>query len=64
MTAPYWHSTSPSNFSGYKDADDLVTLTRTEPDPTKRAKAYADLQKKIAQDSPGAFIISCSRGRW
>ena len=62
MTAPYWHSTSPSNFSGYKDADDLVTLTRTEPDPTKRAKAYADLQKKIAQDSPGAFIISCSEG--
>ena len=62
MTAPYWHSSSPSNFSSYKDADDLVTATRTEPDATKRAKAYRDLQDKISQDSPAAFIIACSEG--
>jgi len=62
MTTPYWHSSSPSNFSGYKGADDLITQTRSEPDPGKRVTAYRDLQDKISQDSPAAFIVAVSEG--
>jgi peptide/nickel transport system substrate-binding protein len=62
LTAPYWHSASPTNYSSFKSGDDLINVTRTEPDPDKRLKAYRDLQAKISEESPAAFIVACSEG--
>jgi ABC-type transport system substrate-binding protein len=62
LSAPYWRSDSPSNFSAYTGADELIDKARTEPDPAQRAKAYRDLQDKVSADAPAAFVISVAEG--
>ena len=62
LSAPYFRSDSPGNSAGYTGADDLIDKARFEPDTTQRAKLYRDLQDKISQDSPGAFVISVAEG--
>jgi peptide/nickel transport system substrate-binding protein len=62
ITAPYWHSASPTNYSTFTAGDDLIDITRTEPDPDKRIKAYRDLQNKISEECSAAFIVACSEG--
>jgi peptide/nickel transport system substrate-binding protein len=62
IATPYWYSTSPptANNSFYGGADDLIDKAKAEPDLTKRKQAYADLQRKISEDSPAAFIVATS----
>ena len=62
LAAPYFRSDSSGNSPGYTGADDLIDKARTEPDPTQRAKLYRDLQDKVSQDSPCAFVISVAEG--
>lgn len=62
LSAPYFRSDSPGNSAGYTGADDLIDKARFEPDTTQRAKLYRDLQDKISQDSPAAFVISVAEG--
>jgi len=62
LSIPYWRSDSPTNFSAYTGADELIDKARFEPDPAQRAKYYRDLQDKVSQDSPAAFIISAAEG--
>jgi peptide/nickel transport system substrate-binding protein len=60
IATPYWYSTSPptANNSFYTLADDLIDRAKAEPDPTKRLALYHDLQEKMSQDSPAAFIVA------
>lgn len=51
---------STSTRRGYSGADALIDQAKTEPDPAKRAKLYRDLQDKISQDSPAAFVVAVS----
>jgi peptide/nickel transport system substrate-binding protein len=51
---------STTNRGGYAGADGLIDQAKAEPDPVKRAKLYRDLQDKISQDSPSAFIVAVS----
>ncbi|MBI3978065.1 MAG: hypothetical protein HY331_07765 [Chloroflexi bacterium] len=60
IATPYWRSNSPVNNSFYTAGDDLIDQAKAEPDPDKRAKLYRDLQAKISQDSPAAFIVATS----
>ncbi len=58
IATPTYRSTT--NRNGYKGADDLIDAARSEPDPTKRAKLYRDLQDRVSQDSPAAFAVAVS----
>jgi ABC-type transport system substrate-binding protein len=60
LTARFWRSSGASNLSGYTAADDLIDRIRNEPDPGTRVKLYAQLQQKLADDSPAAFIVATS----
>lgn len=60
LATPYWSSGSSSNRSFYGGADDLVLRAKSEPDLAMRAKLYRDLQEKISQDSPAAFVVAVS----
>lgn len=60
IATPYWRSGSPVNNSFYAGADDLIDQAKSEPDQAKRAKLYHDLQRKISEDSPAAFIAAYS----
>jgi peptide/nickel transport system substrate-binding protein len=60
LTARFWRSNGASNRSGYTGADDLIDRIRSEPDPSARAKLYRDLQDKLSQDSPAAFVVATS----
>ncbi len=60
LATPYWSSGSSSNRSYYSGADDLIARAKAEPDPTLRARLYRDLQDKISQDSPAAFVVAVS----
>ncbi len=60
LATPYWSSGSSSNRSYYSGADDLIVRAKSEPDLAQRAKLYRDLQDKISQDSPAAFVVAVS----
>jgi peptide/nickel transport system substrate-binding protein len=60
IATPYWRSGSTVNNAFYSGADDLIDQARAEPDRAKRAQLYADLQAKVAEDSPAAFIVATS----
>ncbi len=60
LTARFWRSTGASNYSGYTAADDLIDKVAREPDPPTRAKLYRDLQDKLSQDAPAAFVVATS----
>jgi ABC-type transport system substrate-binding protein len=60
LTARFWRSNGATNRSGYSGADDLIDQIRNEADPTMRAKLYHDLQEKLSQDSPAAFVVATS----
>jgi peptide/nickel transport system substrate-binding protein len=60
LTARFWRSNGATNRSGYSGADDLIDQIRNEADPTTRAKLYHDLQEKLSQDSPAAFVVATS----
>jgi ABC-type transport system substrate-binding protein len=60
LTARFWRSTGSGNRSGYTGADPLIDNIRNEADPTTRARLYHDLQEKLSQDSPAAFIVATS----
>lgn len=51
---------STTNRNGYTGVDDLIDGARAEPDPAKRALLYRNLQDKISQDSPAAFVVAVS----
>lgn len=54
-----FESTDYSNFTGYTEADDLLSAAREELDPERRADLVADLQEQIGQEvlwSPLAFL--------
>ena len=46
--------------SGYTGADELIDRIRGEADATARARLYKDLQDKLSQDSPAAFVVATS----
>jgi len=50
----YLHSSSPTNFMGYKSqaVDQLLERGRVTSDPAQRALAYSDLMRQVAQDVP------------
>ena len=58
IATPSFRSTT--NRNGYTGADDLIDAARAEPDTMKRAQLYRDLQDKISQDSPAAFVVAVS----
>jgi peptide/nickel transport system substrate-binding protein len=58
IATPSFRSTT--NRNGYTGVDDLIDQARSEPDPTKRATLYRDLQDKVSQDSPAAFTVAVS----
>ena len=60
IATPYWTSNSSANTSGYTGADELVNKAKAEPDPAQRAKYYRDLQVKLSEDSPAAFVVAVS----
>ena len=60
LTARFWRSTGSGNRSGYTGADDLIDRIRNEPDAGVRAGLYGDLQEKLSQDSPAAFVVATS----
>jgi ABC-type transport system substrate-binding protein len=60
LTARFWRSNGSGNRSGYTGADELIDQIRSEADPTNRAKLYGQLQQKLSQDSPAAFIVATS----
>jgi peptide/nickel transport system substrate-binding protein len=60
LTARFWRSTGSGNRSGYTGADDLIDRIRSEPDAGVRAGLYRDLQEKLSQDSPAAFVVATS----
>jgi ABC-type oligopeptide transport system substrate-binding subunit len=60
LTVRYWRSTGASNLSGYTGADPLIDKISTEPDPTMRASLYRDLQDKLSQDAPAAWVVATS----
>ncbi len=60
IATPYWHTGSTVNNSFYTGADDLIDMAKAEADPKQRAKLYRDLQDKVSQDSPAAFIVATS----
>ena len=55
-----WRSDSTGNRAFYNGADDLIDRAKAEPDLAQRAKLYRDLQDKISQDSPAAFVVAVS----
>ena len=60
LTARFWRSDSSSNRSGYAGADDLIEKIRNEADPGARAKLYGDMQRKLVEDAPAAFLVATS----
>ncbi len=60
LATPFWSSGSSSNRSFYTGADDLILRAKAEPDLTKRAALYRELQDKISRDSPAAFVVAVS----
>ena len=60
LTTRFWRSTGASNLSGYTGADPLIDKISTEPDPTTRAGLYRDLQDKLSQDAPAAWVVATS----
>jgi dipeptide transport system substrate-binding protein len=60
IATPYWHTGSTVNNSFYAGADALIDQAKAEPDPTKRAELYRQLQDRISQDSPAAFTVAYS----
>jgi peptide/nickel transport system substrate-binding protein len=60
LTARFWRSDGSGNRSGYTGADPLIDQIRAEVDPTARAKLYGDLQAKLADDLPAAFLVATS----
>jgi peptide/nickel transport system substrate-binding protein len=60
LTARFWRSNGSGNRSGYTGADDLIDQIRNEADTTQRANLYGQLQQKLAQDSPAAFVVATS----
>ena len=60
MTALFWRSDGSANFSGYSAADSLIDQIVSEPDDTKRKALYAQLQQKMAIDSPAGWIVAVS----
>jgi ABC-type transport system substrate-binding protein len=58
LTARFWRSDGATNRSGYTAADGLIDQIRGEVDPTARAKLYGDLQAKLADDLPAAFLVA------
>ncbi len=55
---------STTNRNGYTGVDDLIDGARAEPDPDKRALLYRNLQDKISQDSPAAFVVGEVGAGW
>ncbi|MBV9545392.1 MAG: hypothetical protein JOY61_13570, partial [Chloroflexi bacterium] len=60
LTARFWRSNGSGNRSGYTGADELIDQIRSEADPSNRANLYGQLQQKLSQDSPAAFIVATS----
>ncbi|MBV9329199.1 MAG: ABC transporter substrate-binding protein [Chloroflexi bacterium] len=60
LTARFWRSTGSGNRSGYTGADDLIDQIRNEADTATRARLYGQLQDKLSQDSPAAFVVATS----
>jgi peptide/nickel transport system substrate-binding protein len=60
LTARFWRSDSSGNRSGYAAADDLIDRIRNEADPAARAKLYGDMQRKLVEDAPAAFLVATS----
>ena len=60
LMARFWRSDGATNRSGYAAADDLIDRIRNEDDPAARAALYRDLQVKLSQDSPAAFVVAVS----
>ena len=60
LTARFWRSDSSSNRSGYTGADALIDKIRNEADPDTRAKLYGDMQRKLVEDAPAAFLVATS----
>jgi peptide/nickel transport system substrate-binding protein len=55
---PFWHSTQPTNKTGYVNVkiDKLLEDGRQELDPEKRKTIYADFQRRLVEDVPVAFL--------
>ena len=60
LTGRFWRSDGSGNRSGYTGADDVIDKLRAEADPGARAKLYGDLQAKLADDLPAAFLVATS----
>jgi peptide/nickel transport system substrate-binding protein len=60
LMARFWRSDGATNRSGYAGADDLIDKIRNEADPTARAKQFGELQAKLSEDSPAAFVVATS----
>jgi ABC-type transport system substrate-binding protein len=60
LTGRFWRSDGSGNRSGYTGADDIIDKLRAEIDPGSRAKLYGDLQAKLADDLPAAFLVATS----
>jgi ABC-type transport system substrate-binding protein len=60
LTFRFWHSKGATNRSGYTGADELIDRIRNEADAGARARLYRDLQEKLSQDSPAAFVVATS----
>jgi ABC-type transport system substrate-binding protein len=58
IATAYFRTGSTVNNSFYSGADDLIDAARAEPDRTKRADLYKQLQQRIAIDSPCAFLVA------
>jgi peptide/nickel transport system substrate-binding protein len=60
LMARFWRSDGATNRSGYTGADELIDRIRNEAEPGARARLFAELQRKISQDSPAAFVVAVS----
>jgi len=60
MTARFWRSNGASNLSNYTGADALIDQIAAEPDPTKQAALYKQLQQKLSDDSPASWTVAVS----
>ena len=60
IATPYWTGGARVNQAQYFGADDLIPLAKSEADTGRRAELYCELQQRMAEDSPAAFIIATS----
>ncbi|MFN8521603.1 MAG: ABC transporter substrate-binding protein [Chloroflexota bacterium] len=60
LMARFWRSDGATNRSGYTGADALIDRIRSEAEPGSRAKLFGELQAKLSEDSPAAFVVATS----